>query len=286
MTYKLIALDVDGTILTSSHTIAPQTRHAVQRAMAAGVRVTLATGRGFPSALAIARELGLTGTPLVTHDGGYVADPDSRTVVHVERIPADVAREAAILLQGIGLNVNLLHEERRISSQRIPNFRWSGLLPQHWQWLRMTLDEFRSYPSTHAPNLGDYLRANPVAPPKMYITGTEEAIGEGRELLADRLGAVLRTASAGRRAMEVMPCQVSKAAGLRALGAALGIRPEQIIGVGDGYNDVEMISQSGLGVAMGNAPEDVRKLAKFVTRTNDEHGVAHVIEQFVLKKGA
>lgn len=285
-TYKLIALDVDGTILTSRHTIAPETREAVRQAMAGGVRVTLATGRGFPSALAVARELGLRGTPLVTHDGGYVADPDSGEVIQAERIPLDVTAEAAVLLQGLGLHVNLLHEERRISSQRLPNFRWSMLLPQGWKAIRVVLDELRSYPTMYAPDLKEYLRVNPVAPPKFYVTGTPEAVRAGAAAIAERLGAVLRTAAAGPRAMEVIPRHISKASGLRTLGDALGIAPAEMIGMGDGHNDVEMISQAGLGVAMGNAPEDVRKLAKFITRTNDEHGVAYAIQRFVLGQGA
>lgn len=284
--YKLIALDVDGTILTSRHTIAAETKAAVQQAMARGVRVTLATGRGFPSAVAVARELGLHGTPLVTHDGGYVADPATGEVIHVERIPASAAAEAALLLRGLGLNVNLLHEQMRISNQRIPNFRWSLLLPRGWKGVRNVVGELRSYPTIHAPDLGAYLNANPVAPPKLYVTGTPDGIRAGRALIAEHLGEILRTAQAGPAAMEVMPCQVSKAAGLRALGAALGIRSEEIMGIGDGHNDVEMLSQTGLGVAMGNAPEDVRRLAKFITRTNDEHGVAYAIDRFVLQQGA
>jgi Cof subfamily protein (haloacid dehalogenase superfamily) len=284
--YKLIALDIDGTILRSDHTIAPQTRAAIHQAMARGVRVTLATGRAFPSALAIARQLGLKGTPLVTHDGAYVADPDSGEVVHVERVDAEVAREAAVLLSGLGLNVSLIHEQVRICNQRIPNFRWGMLLPSGWKSFAGILRENRSYPHVYASDLGQYLQTSPVSPPKLWVTGRPERIAQAHALVAERLGSFLRTAKAGPGGMEVLLRHVSKATGLRALGAALSIRPEEIIGIGDGYNDVEMISQSGLGVAMGNAPEDVRRLAKFVTRTNDEHGVAHAIERFVLEQSA
>jgi Cof subfamily protein (haloacid dehalogenase superfamily) len=282
--YKLIALDIDGTILTTRHTIAPETREAVQAALARGVRVTLATGRAFPSARFIAAALGLHGTPLVTHDGAYVADPHTGQVLAEVRIPVPVARQAAIHLQELGLAVNFLYEDIRVSNQRVPLFSWTWLHPRYWAKARHILQESRVYPHRYAPDLAAYLDQSPVAPPKLYVTGQPDQIRRGKAVLEERLGNDLRVTPAGPDAMEVTPRHVSKASGLRVLAQALGIRPEEVIGIGDNYNDAEMIAQAGLGVAMGNAPSDVKRLAKFVTRTNDEHGVAYAIRRFVLEQ--
>lgn len=284
--YKLIALDIDGTVLTSRHMVAPETRRAVQTAMARGVRVTLATGRGFPSARAIAAELGLQGTPLVTHDGAYVADPATGRVLYEERIPLAIAREAVALLRGAGLNVNLLYPDVLVSNQRIRHFRWGWLHPKNWRAIAGVRREVRDYPHGYAPDLTAFLEQNPVEPPKMYVTGTPDRMAAGRALLTERLGDKLWTMQAGARAMEVTPAGVSKASGLRALAGLLGIELSAMVGIGDNYNDLEMIKQAGLGVAMGNAPEEIRRLANVVTRTNDEHGVAYAIERYVLGETA
>lgn len=284
-TYKLLALDVDGTILNHRHQIAPETRAAVRRAMERGMFVTLATGRAFPSARMIARELGLR-TPLVTHDGAYVADPITMKVLYEERIPTGIVRQAVALLQPLGLHISLLHEHYAVCNQRIRSFQWEFLKPAYWPMLGNILQENRAYPSRYARDLLAYLHDHPLSPPKLWATGRPEAIAEARRLMQERLGAILRCPPSGPNGMEIMLVQTSKAAGLRRLAAALGIDFSQVIAVGDSHNDVEMITQAGLGVAMGNAPEDVRSLAAYVTRTNAEHGVAHVVERFILGESA
>lgn len=285
MTYKLIALDVDGTILNSRNLIAPETKAAVQAAQARGVRVTLATGRSFPSACMIAAQLGLAGTPLVTHDGGYVAERAMGAVLHTERIPFDVATAAAALLQEAGLSVNVVHEQIRISNQWIPLWDWRWLKPRHWSAAAGVIREMQVYPHKYARDLRAWLTAHPqMMPPQFYVTGAADRVRLGRTRLEADLGAYLRVAPDNDHAMTVMPRRVSKAAGLRLLSGVLGIAPAEVMCIGDNYNDVEMLQQAGLGVAMGNAPAAVRGLAGFVTRTNDQHGVAYAIEQFVLNE--
>lgn len=86
--------------------------------------------------------------------------------------------------------------------------------------------------------------------------------------------------ASGERNLEILPEGVSKASGLAVLTEKLGIGPEEIVAVGDNYNDAEMLQYAGMGVAMGNAPDDVKRLARYVTDTNDQHGVAAVIRKF------
>lgn len=285
MRYKLIALDVDGTILDGNHMIAPETKQAIHQAQTLGVRVTIASGRAFPSAAMIAEEAGITGTPLVAHDGGYVADRHTGEVLFVERLPDDLVSEVAGLLQGLGCDVSLLHESFRVGTQRFPLWQWRFLHPRHWSTVGNLWRELQSYRNIYAPSIPAYLRTNKVNPPKLYIMGTPAAIQQGSALLTEHFSHVLRTTPAGLGAMEVTPLHVSKASGIRVLAEKLGIHMDEVIGVGDNYNDVEMIQQAGLGVAMGNAPADIQALARYVTRTNREHGVAHVIEKFVLDQG-
>ncbi|HEY3364029.1 MAG TPA: Cof-type HAD-IIB family hydrolase [Symbiobacteriaceae bacterium] len=279
--YKLLALDVDGTLLGRWNLIARETREALARATERGVAITLATGRGFPSAAGIARRAGIRG-PLVTHDGAYVADPATGAVLAMERIPLNVVREAVAILERCHLHPNLLHEQVRISNQRFPEWNSRLLMPNHWADLANLVREANDYPHMYVPNLSAYLAANSVKPPKLYVTGQPKRIAEGRALLEEHLGSVLRTTKAGPTGMEVMLKHVSKASGLKVLAEWLGIGAEEVIAVGDNYNDVEMLRQAGLGVAMGNAPDEVKQAADHVTARNVDHGVARVIEQFVI----
>lgn len=284
MGYKLIALDVDGTILTSRRTIAEPTRRAVQRAMREGLRVTLATGRAFPSALSIARQLGLAGTPLVTHDGAYVADPVTGAVLHHDPIPVQLAAQAAGELQEAGLTVSVLYPDLLVSNTRVRNLSWRLLHPRYWSLVGLLVKEAMVYRHLYGGDLGEYVKRRGDDPPKFYVEGSAGSIRRAYETLSARFDGALRFTPAGSEAMEVTAAGVSKATGLQALSAALGIDPSEVVGIGDNYNDAEMIRTAGLGVAMGNAPEPVRSLARVVTRTNDEHGVAYAIEQYVLDR--
>ncbi|MGE5673191.1 MAG: Cof-type HAD-IIB family hydrolase [Mycobacterium leprae] len=283
--YKLLALDVDGTLMNSQKRISQATRLALSQAMAQGVHVTLATGRGFPSAVAIARSLGLK-TPLVTHDGGYVADPVTGRVVSRVAIPAETTAKAVELFRECGLHVALLHEKFRVIDDRLPYWRKDWFKPGRWGEIYNFLWEYRNYPLVHAPNLAEYVRSNQLEVPKYYVTGDATSIKLGQTRLQQEMGDLLRTASAGPEAMEVMPVGLSKGTGVEALAKSLGLTMQEVIACGDNYNDVEMIRAAGMGVAMGQAPDEVRWSARFVTRSNDEDGVAYVVKRFLLDEAA
>ncbi|HEY8347073.1 MAG TPA: Cof-type HAD-IIB family hydrolase [Symbiobacteriaceae bacterium] len=280
-TYKLIALDIDGTVLGRHYRVAPETKRVLAQAMARGVRVTLATGRGFPGALPVAREIGAN-APLVTHDGAYVADPATGKVLFERRIELPVVRTAVELLQPLGLFIHLLYPDCVVTNQRFRNIRWSLLLPHNWPGLLSILQENRVYRPVYAADLSRYLQQHPVPVPKIYVSGRAEAIQEGRRRLEAALGEALRCTPAGAEALEVVCRGISKATGLRILAAYLGIGMDEILACGDSHNDLEMLSEVGMGVAMGNAPKDVKRIARFVTLSNLENGVAHAVRRFVL----
>ncbi|EJL46775.1 hypothetical protein BAG01nite_35310 [Brevibacillus agri] len=116
--------------------------------------------------------------------------------------------------------------------------------------------------------------------PKIFVTGEAERIAAARRELERASLEKIRVTASGERNLEILPEGVSKASGLAVLTEKLGIGPEEIVAVGDNYNDAEMLQYAGMGVAMGNAPDDVKRLARYVTDTNDQHGVAAVIRKF------
>lgn len=284
--YRLLALDVDGTLLTSRGTITRRTKRAIRRAVAAGIHVTLATGRVFPSARLIARALGLA-SPLVVSDGAFVVDPGGSagrpSVLHAHPMDRDLAREVAAFLADAGLPV-VLHFTDHLASSYRPSWRQvmrslgrGGL----WHYLAMR-PHVRYVASADLPR---YIDAAAGAPAKISAIGRKERLQPVQRALLARLGGHVHVTHSAARSFDVLPAGVSKASGLARLAALLGVRPEEVVAVGDNDNDREMLRFAGLGVAMANAPEDVRRCARLVTRSNDEDGVAHLIEEVLLAGG-
>ncbi|MGN7469128.1 Cof-type HAD-IIB family hydrolase [Brevibacillus sp. SAFN-007a] len=277
MRYKLLALDVDGTILMSDHSLANVTQQAIRELARRGVYVTLATGRAYPSAKALARQFYLR-TPLVSHDGAYVADPLTDHVLFVSRIPHETAFLVTEILARHELEIMLLHEAYAVTNR---SWRWRELFPHvNRQTVRQLWQD--RYPLKIQPTstLAEYVRTKQVCAPKIFVTGEAGRIAAARRELECASLEKIRVTASGERNLEILPEGVSKASGLAVLSEKLGIDPEEIVAVGDNYNDAEMLQYAGMGVAMGNAPDDVKRLARYVTTSNDQHGVAAVIRKF------
>lgn len=282
--YRLLALDVDGTLLTSQGAITRRTKRAIRRAMAAGIHVTLATGRVLPSARLFARALGL-GTPLVVSDGALIADPAGApggqpAILFARRLDRGLAREVTGFLLDAGLPVVLHYDDHLASSYRVP---WANLIKSLTRaHLRHYLAMRRAIRYLAGPELARYIDAGRDGPAKISAIGDEQRLQPVQRELAARFGERVHLTHSGPRSFDILAAGVSKAAGLERLASLLGVGREEIVAIGDNDNDLEMLRFAGLGVAMGNAAEAVRRCARFVTRTNDEDGVAYVIERILL----
>lgn len=279
MKYKLLALDVDGTILMSNHTLSKVTERAITQLVQQGVHVTLATGRAYPSAKSLAQQFRIS-APLVSHDGAYVADPKTDQVLYVQRIPYEIAARITDILVSHGLDVMLLHEAYAVTNR---TWKLTDLFPLLNAWTLRQLWK-NQYPlKIQASRLiPGYVRKHEVCAPKIFVTGDEKRLLEARQELEKAELSGIRVTASGASNLEILPVGISKASGLAVVSERLAIQPDEIVAVGDNYNDAEMLQFAGMGVAMGNAPDDLKQLARHVTETNDRHGVAEVIEKFFL----
>lgn len=270
----MLALDVDGTLLTSGKTISKATRMAIKELLSRGIYVTLATGRPYPSAKAVAAQLGLR-IPLVSHDGAYVADPLTDHVLYVKRIPALLAFQLTRHLAEYGLEIMLQHETFCATNHR---WSWREIVPVlHFSSLRLWLHARYKVNVLPTRELADFVQACQLSPPKVFVMGKREQLEAARNTLTACALPGIRITSSGENNLEILPEGVSKASGLKIVTSQLGIGVEQVVAVGDHYNDVEMLGEVGLGVAMGNAPAAVKRSARFVTGSNDQDGVASLI---------
>jgi Cof subfamily protein (haloacid dehalogenase superfamily) len=267
--YRLVALDLDGTVMGRDLVISRAVREAVADAQAAGVYVTLATGRMFAASRPYARELAIQ-TPLICYQGAMVRHPLSDAVTHHIRMPGEPAAEAAEALLAAGIfTIAYIDEVLHVSR--------GG-------------DELELYLSYHPegaevvvhPDLPGLLRER--AATKVLFTAEPDVVGRelGRmaALVGDRLEVVRSHANFG----ELTAPGISKGAALAMLAADLGVAREEVVAIGDQENDLSMIEWAGLGLAMGNAIPAVKAIAQAVLPAVDEAGAAAGIRRFVLRQ--
>jgi HAD superfamily hydrolase (TIGR01484 family) len=260
---RLVALDVDGTLLTSSERLSPRVRAALGGAAAAGWHLVLVTGRPLSIALPVVHDLAL-GEYLVAANGATVAAVADGTVLHQASLPGDAVAAALTaaraVLPGLGLAVTTPR-----GFLREPGF--ARIAP---------LSETEGTEVADAmPDPGDLVHSA-----VLFVEGLD-----ARELLR-RLAPLLPpemavTPSGLPGSVELTAPGVHKGSGLAWLCRRIGVDPADVVSFGDGLNDHEMLLWSGWGVAMGNAEPVTQELADEVTASNDEDGVAVVLERLL-----
>lgn len=240
---KLIALDMDGTLLTSKDEVSEANKLAIKKARDKGVSVMLSTGRWLNSCYPFAEMLELD-TPVITVNGGEIWSAEKELI---ERHVHDPVIMEKMWKLGKEMNVNMWI----VSTEKVYN---GGAYPDDFsahEWLKIGFStEDLSKLESIRKKLGDY---------------------ENLEL----------TNSLPTN-IEVNPLGVNKANGLLRVCEELSISMSEVMAVGDSLNDIKMIEQAGIGVAMGNGQEKIKEVADFITSTNNDDGVAKAIEQFIL----
>ena len=258
---ELIAIDLDGTLLSSDESVSAANVRTLRRAMDEGVRIVLATGRGLSTPRAIAVELGLN-APVIAAHGALTVDAQDGTEVDHCPIPAEYANEILIDAQHNGHAVAIYRNGIFYRRRGTPVFM-ADMVPPHWREV-------------------DDLLAPELAPASMLrALGTDavEAISGKYAHLPiffriERWGDFVECA--------MTDIHATKHRALERLCAMYGIGSDRVMAIGDSPNDVPMMEFARLGVAMGNASDAVKNAADIVTSTCDEDGVASVIEQYVL----
>ncbi len=270
--FRLLALDIDGTLMNSRMELTSGTRQAVRQAREHGIEVVLATGRRYSRVLPLVEPLGIN-VPLVTSTGALIKDPRDHRTLYQARFPQGVLPRLVRWLWQRGFDPVLCCDT---FLQGFDYYcpRLEGVNPQ--------LAEFyQKNPGCHRllPRLID-------SPPEDAFCGF--TMGTRRQM--QQLEAELYRQFPGQLALhvlrspryegficEIMPAGVSKWSGILHLARDWGIEPDQICAVGDDVNDVPMLRQAGLGVAMGNALPQVKQAADRVAPCHDSDGVVEVV---------
>ncbi len=266
MDIKLVALDLDETLLNKSLIVSPRTREAIAQAIAKGVTVTVATGRMYSSALIYAKQLGLD-VPLITYNGGLIRRVQSGETLYHMPVDEQVAQEVLALFRENSWYIQSYVDDILYVAEHNETSRY---------YERMT--------GIKAVALGDAFYTMAGAPTKMLALTGEDKMGEIESKIRSAFGDRLCIARSKATYLEMTHPDVNKGHALAFLAEKLHITREQVMAVGDSQNDLDMIQYAGWGVAMDNAAANVKAAAQAVTGHHDADGVAEAIEKFVLKK--
>ena len=252
MKYKMIVLDLDGTLTNNKKLITPHTQQALMLAQAAGVHVVLASGRPTYGIVPLAEELKLKENNgyILAFNGGKIIDCTNNNVLFEQKLDEQL--------------VPLLYQEAKKANMEILTYQGEGIAATNKDDKYVQHEAFIN--KMPVMQYDDFLHQLVYPINKCLIVGDPTP-------LHDRSADFF---------LECVPLGIDKARSLDRLISSLGISREEVIACGDGYNDLSMIRFAGLGVAMANAAEDIQKEADFVTLSNEEDGVAHVIERFIL----
>ncbi len=270
MGYEMIVLDLDGTLTNRDKVITPRTKAALMEAMEQGKKVVLASGRPTYGVMPLARELKLAeyGGYILAYNGGVIMDCQTEELVFSRMLPVEANHR--IIELALKNRVDFLTYDGEViltSNEENPYAKIeSGI--NHLRLHQLEIDEFFARVDFAVPKFlfvddGDYLAS--VEPKVKAALGKNFSVYRSEPYF-----------------LEILPQGVDKAQSLERLLEVTGIKREEMIACGDGYNDLSMIKFAGLGVAMENGVLPVRKAADYITASNNEDGVGLVVEKFML----
>lgn len=268
MNYQIIVLDLDGTLTNSEKVITPRTKECLMEAQRRGKKVVLASGRPTYGVMPLAKELEMEkyGGFILSFNGGMIINCQTMETVFSRTLPVESNQRIIDLAKEYGVNILTYDGDliitpkadcpyvkkeaaiNKLDVEQVDNFRECVTFPVV---KFLMLDD------------GDYLAT--VEPRVKAALGRDYSVYRSEPYF-----------------LEILPKGIDKAKSLERLLEGVGLKREEMIACGDGYNDLTMVQYAGLGVAMGNGVLPVRTAADYITLTNNEDGVAHVVEKFML----
>lgn len=268
MTFRLLVLDLDGTVMTREMTISERVVDAIDRARQQGIIVTIATGRVYNSAVQYLPQLGIR-EPIITFQGALVSDPATGEVIHVAGLHGETAAAVIRRLKQLGVYTIAFHGEHAMVERTAPE-----------------LDLYLSFhPGGEAdvrlvPDLAEFVtQENPI---KLLFATNPDDLDSIVAQLGDEFAGLASVLRSHEFFGEVTAAGVHKGTAIARLAEHLGVPREQVIALGDEENDLAMIEWAGLGLAMATAPESVTSRADAVVPSIHEDGVAWAIERYLL----
>lgn len=273
MKYKLICMDMDGTLLTDNKEVSLKNKEAIKAASDNGVKIAVTTGRLFTSAYYYADLIGVK-APVVSSNGAYIREKDENRIIYKSTLGIEKCRKILQIAKQYDLHPHFNTCEAVITDTIIYSSKAyidaNKKLPKEYQ---VKIDLVKSFEEAFKFYEDEILKC-------IISDNDADKLNKAKSVLADDKD--FEVVSSYKNNFEVMNTGVSKGAAVKILAEKYGLKGEEVICMGDSENDLSMIKYAGLGIAMGNGEDYVKSAADYITDTNNNDGVAKAIERFVL----
>lgn len=268
MSYHILVLDLDGTLTNSKKEISQPTLEALIDIQQKGKKVILASGRPTKGVIPLANQLRLGdyNNYILSFNGARITNCKDGSILYNKTLPPDVIHPLFQITRKFqGLDILAYTPENIIS----------GICPNIYTELESSINRMPII------RVDDFPSAIKEPANKFLITGAPDVIQLAKSEISEYFRSYLNIYCSDPFFLEIMPARIDKANSLLRLLNSIGFTADDMICCGDGYNDITMIETAGLGVAMANAQPLVREKADYITKSNDEDGVLHVINEFM-----
>ena len=274
MEYKMIAIDMDGTLLDDDMNVSERTKKVLKMATEKGVHVVLATGRIFTSARYYAKLLELV-TPIISCNGAYICEHHRENVLYEQPLSLSNFKKVVKIIEEEGLYYHFYDNEnfyvKELNHSSLKYYRWNEKQkPENKINIEIIDNPFKL---AEDKNLQMY-KVVVIDSDKKKMNNLRKRLSENKDI---------EIVSSWHNNIEIMDKGVSKGNALKKLCESMNIDKSEVIAIGDNYNDVPMFEFAGVSVAMGNAEDEVKKKASYITDMNSNEGVAKIIEKLVLR---
>lgn len=275
MDIKLVAIDLDGTLLNSEKLLSKENKAVIKEAKEAGVQVVLCTGRPLRSMQHLLEEADLMDEEdiVITYNGGLIQKAKTGEIINEITFNREESLDIYQLGQQLNLPVNFIDLD----------YVYEPEYPAGAESIYMNAS--REIPKENALEFVDVDVKNlphPFKINKIVMSRPAEELDAVIPKIPDTYHEKYNIYKSQSFILEVLPDHVDKGYSMRIIGDMLGLKEEQIMGIGDQENDLSLVKNAGFGVAMGNAIAPVKEAANYITKSNDENGVAYAIRKFVL----
>jgi len=265
--YDVLATDLDGTLTNNQKEVTERTKQAVKKAQEAGMHIVLASGRPYAGCWRVAESLELdqTGGYILAFNGGQILECKSREVLHSRVIDTHFLPELFRTAREFGVTALTYEGDKVLSENAEDIYVQKECFINHIEAKQVeSLEEYVTWPV-----------------PKCMLVGEHEQLLPAKAYLEEKLQGALSIYFSEPFFLEIMPEGVDKAQSMEVLVQKLGTDREHVIACGDGMNDISMIRYAGCGVAMANACAEVKEAADIQAPSNEEDGVAQILESIL-----
>ncbi len=270
--YNMLVLDIDGTLVGSDKTISEKTREAIIKAQQRGKIVAIASGRSIAGIRKTASNISLEqyGGYVIAYNGTTVVNCKTGECIYNQMVPKELVKPVYEAAKRVSAGIVVYNDNTK---EMISGNGLNEYIKIDAEACNVTINE-----------VSDFVKAINFPFNKFLLSGKPEHMAEVEKIMAKEFGDRLNVFRSDPFYVELLPRYVDKGVAVEKLVKHLDIQREKVICIGDSYNDLPMLRFAGMGVAMGNAQQEVKEMADYVTASNDEDGIVNVIDKFMTPK--